>query len=254
MKYKKPLIAFTFALLFVCAFICFLFAFKTADVEVRVTKTEISDSSVEESVLDSLNSLKGKCLPFLSESKIKETAAGGSPYIEVTSVKKSYPNKIVVDVKERVEAFYITCCNESVMTDENFRVLRKTDENANKLDKNRNVEIILNPSDVKDGSFSIGATVTANDSETATVLTALSGLLASNRKIVKSAAVTVRENGVFIRSVTVTFIEGAKFEIVLATERVADKFTAAVAKYESLADKSAGEFIVSVKDGAVSIV
>lgn len=254
MKYKKPLIAFTFALLFVCALICFLYAFKTADVEVRVTKTEISDSSVEESVLNSLNSLKGKCLPFLSEEKIAETAAGGSPYIEVTSVKKSYPNKIVVDVKERVEVFYVSCGDEAVMTDENFRVLRKTGENANKLDGNRNVEIILNPGDVKEGSFAIGATVTVNDAETATMLSTLTGLLKTHRKTVKSAAVTVRESGIFFRSVTVTFVEGAKFEIALATERIADKFAAAVQKYESLVDKSAGEYIVSIKDGVASVV
>ena len=100
MKYKKPLIALTFALLLVCALICFLYAFKTADVEVTVTKTEVSDSSVEEGVLNSLNSLKGKCLPFLSEEKIVEAAKKGSPYAEVISVKKSYPNKIVVNVKD----------------------------------------------------------------------------------------------------------------------------------------------------------
>ena len=48
MKYKKPLIALTFALLLVSALICFLYAFKTADVAVPVTKTEVSASSVED--------------------------------------------------------------------------------------------------------------------------------------------------------------------------------------------------------------
>ena len=254
MKYKKPLIALTFALLLVSALICFLYAFKTADVEVTVTKTEISDSSVEVGVLNSLSSLKGKCLPFLSESKIIEAAKSGSPYAEVISVKKSYPNKIVVSIKERVETFFISSGENSVMTDENFHVLRVTKENANRLDGNRNVEIILNPTDVKEGSFAVGATVTVNDGETAETLKTLIPLLRQNRKTVKSASVTVRENGVFFRSASLTFLEGAKFELALAHERTADKFNAAKQKYESLTDKSAGEFIVSVKDGAISIV
>lgn len=254
MKYKKPLIALTFALLLVSALICFLYAFKTADVEVTVTKTEVSDSSVEEGVLNSLNSLKGKCLPFLSEEKIVEAAKKGSPYAEVISVKKSYPNKIVVNVKERLETFFISSGENSVMTDENFHVLRATKENANRLDGNRNVEIILNPADVKEGSFAVGAAVTVNDGETAEALKTLIPLLKQNRKTIKSASITVRENGTYYRSVGLTFLEGAKFELAFISERALDKFNAAKQKYESLTDKSAGEFIVSVKDGEISIV
>lgn len=64
----------------------------------------------------------------------------------------------------------------------------------------------------------------------------------------------MRENGTYYRSVGLTFLEGAKFELAFISERALDKFNAAKQKYESLTDKSAGEFIVSVKDGEISIV
>lgn len=254
MKYKKPLIALTFTLLVVCALVCFLYAFKTVDVEVNVTKTEISSTDIEGDVLNSLNSLNGKCLLFLSEKEIVEVAKNNSPYVDVLSVEKSYPNKIVVNVKERVEKFFISSGDKSVMTDENFNVLRLANENVNGLDGNRNVEIILNPSDVKSGALSVGNKVEVNDSETAQMLKTLAQLLSQNREIVKSVEVTVRENGVFYRSATVEFLEGAKFELAMSSERTEDKFNAAKQKYQSLSDKSAGKFIVSIKDGNISIL
>ena len=103
MKNKKVLVILIAVVFFVIAIISFvgLFSIKRVHIDFAAQK---ETNSIE--VQDSLNSFLGQNLLFLNLDDVN-SLLNDYHYMEVVSVKKSFPNVLSVQLKERREIYYI---------------------------------------------------------------------------------------------------------------------------------------------------
>lgn len=79
---------------------------------------------------------------FFEEENVYSTVAEiGGGYLEVTSVKKVFPNKISVSVKEKYEAYTFVSGGKYYVVGDDGTVLSVSDKNENNIE-GRNIEIV----------------------------------------------------------------------------------------------------------------
>ena len=114
------LIAVAFAMsVLLCVFL--MFSVKKIDV-----KFSVSENFETQQVYDKLEEFNGKNLLFLSLDKV-EDSIDDFPYFEITSLKKSFPNVISIEVKERREVYDLVLEDKVATTSSDGFVLKVTD-------------------------------------------------------------------------------------------------------------------------------
>ena len=123
MKNKKVLVILIAVVFFVIAIISFvgLFSIKRVHIDFAAQK---ETNSIE--VQDSLNSFLGQNLLFLNLDDVN-SVLNDYHYMEVVSVKKSFPNVLSVQLKERREIYYIKNGSNFIVTNEDGIVLNSVD-------------------------------------------------------------------------------------------------------------------------------
>ena len=123
MKNKKVLVILIAIVFFVIAIISFVALFSIKRVHVDFAVHKETDSK---EIQDSLDAFLGDNLLFLNLDKVDEVL-DDYHYIEVVSVKKSFPNVLDVKLKERREIFYIKNGTSFIVTNEDGFVLNSVD-------------------------------------------------------------------------------------------------------------------------------
>lgn len=120
---KLPTILVAVAFFIVVAFSC-VFAFSVSEVRADFSATGGFDA---ETVQNKLDGYKGKNLIFFNEQTIKEDLEK-DPFIEVTAIRKEFPNVVRVSVKERIRAFRLSLGEETaVLSTEGYVLERSAD-------------------------------------------------------------------------------------------------------------------------------
>ena len=133
MKHKRVFYALTVVMYVVVVLLSFAFLFSIK--EVKCNYYAISYSTKYEQVEKQLNKYNGKNLLFVNTDKIVSELEKDT-YIVVKSIKKDFPNKILVEIEEREETFYIESSTHRYYLDKNYFVLKKEDKQSNALNKN----------------------------------------------------------------------------------------------------------------------
>ncbi len=247
MKYKKLLVLITCLLFVTVAVFCFASAFKVTDIELKVNAIENSKEDLPQKCESLLKRYEGENLVFLSEENVKNQLNSLSGYVNVKSVKKEFPNRLVVNVEENVEAFSLQSGENFYALDVNFTVLAIKNSATNNVDGKDNVLLSLSPSDYDD-NFAVGKPINVYDKATLNYLKNVSTTLYSYRKDLRSVAVTVKKDGIEYKTMVLEMKEGVKFTIVKADVLTSEKLIATYEFYLALENKGVGEYIVVLED------
>ena len=128
---RLPTILIAVAFFIVVVFSC-IFAFTVSDVHADFW---VSGEFDAESVQNKLDGYKGKNLIFFNAEEIK-TELEKDPAVEVTAIRKEFPNVLWVSVKERLQSFRVSQGGETLVLSEEGYVLKKSsvyDFSADKL-------------------------------------------------------------------------------------------------------------------------
>ena len=137
MKHKKIFYILIVSLYVVVLLLSLSFLFSVK--EVKRNYSMIAGSQRYTQVEEKLDSYQNKNLLFINTSKIKNNLEN-DPYIVVKSIKKDYPNVLIVDIEERREMFVIETETEKFILDDKYFVLKKLDKQA----ETENIKLILN--------------------------------------------------------------------------------------------------------------
>jgi cell division protein FtsQ len=132
------------------------FALSSNKVELNLVTFEESADRVQRLKGD-LDQFKDKNFLFVDTEEIKNIVES-DPYLECISVKKKFPDKIIVEAKERREVYYLTYQDKNYLLNEKGFVLGQTEEEVN-----RNL-IKLNLVGVGISSISVGAVIQTTSS------------------------------------------------------------------------------------------
>ena len=253
MKYKKLLVLITCLLFVTVAVFCFASAFKITDIELSVTTVNGSQEGVDALSENYLQKYENKNLIFVKTDEIERDLSSLSGYIEVVSVKKAYPNKISVVIKERAECFSIYHGGKYYALDGNFNVLSKKDTNANNLGGSSNLLLKLSSSDYS-SDIEIGRPLNLYDTTLKEMMNSASSKIYSFRENLSFVQFLVKQDGVSNRVITLVMKEGVTFKVLKANERTVDKLTATFNYYLALENKGVGEYVTVLgDDGNISI-
>ncbi len=201
-----------------------LFSVKKIDVNYSVG----NDTDTVE-VQNKLEGFLGKNLIFLNEDEVVESIKDFH-YMEVLSVKKSFPNVVRVDIKERREVYEIVCGETVYVTTENGLLLRSFNVNEQKPTRDR---IRLELKDINVYRATLGQLLITDADE----------LLWQVFKMSKSVQLTNCIENVVLEKATVfggkaTFVTytGVKIIIRELLERGVEKIQTAFEKYDGATD------------------
>lgn len=127
MKHKKVFYALTVSLYVIVLLLCLSFLFSVQEVKCNYSMVTISERY--QAVNEKLEKYENKNLLFVNTSKIKKELQK-DPYIKVISIKKDFPNKILVNIEERREMFSLETETQKFILDENYFVLKSVDKSA----------------------------------------------------------------------------------------------------------------------------
>lgn len=247
MKYKKLLVFITCLLFVTVAVFCLTSAFKVTDIELSVESVENSPENVSQLCQDELIKYKDENLLFLDVNAVKNNLSKLSGYIEVVDVKKAFPNKIMVTVKERVEAFSILVNGKYYALDTDFNVLSQKTSNTNNVTSNDNVVLEVALSDF-DTNIKVGDKLKIYDGATASYLSACSNALYSIKGGLQKVTVSVKKDGISYKTLTLKMKEGVSFSLLKADEKTVEKINATYEFYTLLENKGFGEYITVLED------
>ena len=230
------------------AVFCLTAAFRETDIDLTVESVDGSPENVSELCEGELIKYKDANLIFLDVDKIKNQLNALSGYIEVIKVEKTFPNKIVVSVKERVEQYSIIASDKIYALDGNFCVLSQKDSFKNNVTGTDNLLINIPQSDF-DVNLSIGNKLNVYDQATSSYLSAGASYLCEIKDCVESVSLTVKKDGIYSRKLTLKMKEGVVFNIFKADEKTVEKLRATYEFYLSLENKGVGEYITVLEDG-----
>lgn len=125
------------------------FALSSNKVVLDLVMFENSEEQVNR-LNDELEKYKDKNFLFVKTDEIKSIVEA-DPYLECVSIKKRFPDKIIVEVKERREVYYFSHEGKNYLLNEAGFVLAETN-----LEVTRNL-IKLNFTDVSVTSLSVGS-------------------------------------------------------------------------------------------------
>lgn len=132
------------------------FALSSNKVELNLVTFEESTDRVERLERD-LDQFKDKNFLFVDTDEVKGIVES-DPYLECISVKKKFPDKIIVEAKERREVYYLTYQEKNYLLNEKGFVLSETDKEIN-----RNL-IKLNLVGVGISAISVGSVIQTTSS------------------------------------------------------------------------------------------
>ncbi len=154
MKHKKVFYILTVSLYVVVLLLCLSFLFSVKEVKCNYSMVTVSERY--QTVNEKLSKYESKNLLFVSTSKIKKELQK-DPYVKVKSIKKDFPNKIVVEIEERREMFVIETDTQKFILDENYFVLKKVDKST----QSENITLKLNYSAFNADQLKVGKEITA---------------------------------------------------------------------------------------------
>ncbi len=248
MKYKKLLVFITCLLFVTVAVFCLASAFKVTDIDLKIESVENSTENVKELCETELIKSKDANLLFLDTGEIKNRLSALSGYIEVVEVRKIFPNKIFVSVKERVERYNVIVNDKIYALDGDFCVLSEKQSLKNNVTGIDNLLINLSQSDF-DVNLSVGCNLNVHDRSTASYLSLCSNYLCEIKDSVECVNITVKKDGVYSRTLTLKTKEGVTFNLLKADENILEKLQATYEFYLSLENKGFGEYITVLEDG-----
>ncbi len=237
MKYKKLLIFITSLIFITTLAFSSIFVFKVA--EINLTTIEVNGSSSQINVISSeyAKSYEGKNILFINSKKFKSELENLSGYIKVNKFEKVYPNKINLEIEERVEVFSLKHNGTYYVFDENLTLLTQKKDNINNVNYLPNIELDLNLSDYNENSFLNGRYLELYDEETRKTLNALKETVLERKENIKSIKINVRSDGKINRFLLITMTEGMEIQIDKSNERAKDKLLKLFEYYDACNNK-----------------
>ena len=230
--------------------------FKTAEIKINYVSISTSTESVSQKAKEGLEDYYNKNLLFISEDKLRAKLEQISPYVEVESIEKKYPNKLVVNVTERVEVLTVKSGDSYYAVDNKFFVLSKKVTNQNNVDGKRNILLNVNIADYDETTLQVGSTFKINEIETQKYLIENLSLITENRQSVLSVDVNVVSDGVKNRTLTVTMLEGLVVQIDKADENTKQKLKKLFEYYQALENKGDTQkrYVTTLTSGEIVVV
>ena len=247
MKYKKLLVLITCLLFVTVAVFCFTSAFKITNLEIKVTSIENSVEGVSAKCEEIVKKYEGANLVFVNTDDIKKELSNVSGYVNVVSVEKQFPSKLIVVIKEREEVFAIASGNSYYALDADLRVLAKKESIKNNIDGKDNLILNISEADFNKNVV-VGEILSIHDKSTLNYLSTISGLLYEYKNDISSVGVTVKKDGVDYKTVTLIMKEGVMFTISKADVESYNKIKGTYEFYLELENKGAGEYITVLED------
>ena len=247
MKYKKLLVLITCLLFVTVAVFCFASAFKITSLEIRVTAVENSSENLSFKCEEVAKKYEGSNLVFIDTDDIKKELSDISGYVNVVSVEKQFPSKLLIEVEERKEVFVVASGNDFYALDVDLRVLAKKDSIKNNIDGKDNLILNISEADFNK-NVTIGEILSIYDNTTSNYLLNVSNLLAEYKNDIASVSVTVKKDGVDYKTVTLIMKEGVKFTISKSDVESYNKIKETYEFYLELENKGAGEYITVLED------
>lgn len=259
MKYKRALIFVTILFFVTILIFASSMLFRIGEIEVKGNVISNSSENVLSKAESALSQFKGKNYVFTSAKSVQSAVENSSSYAKVVSVKKSFPNKIVVEVKERKEALCLVYNSKYYVLDEELTILKIADNNVNNLDGLKNVELNLNVADYGQAELKVGNVLNIYDAVTSNYLKSSIAKLTYNRANIESVLIEVKRDGIAYNRLTLTMREGVTFRIQKAHESTLLKLDKAFEFYSELTlpigNKGEGEYFVYILEstGEVTI-
>ena len=236
MKYKKLLIFVTSLIFLVTLVVSFVTIFKVAEIELHVVEIENSNVELKESCVNVLENYKNKNLIFIKKSNVENELKSTSGYVKVVSLEKAYPNRLVISVEEREEAYAVKAGDKYAVLDKDFNVLAVKNENVNNLNK-ANVEIKSDLSNYDESLLVVGGAFKLYDDSSTAILNTISPKIVEMRENLKSIFVNVKSDGQDNRFIRLTFVEGLEIEIDKVDEYTLEKLEKAFDYYKNSSNK-----------------
>ena len=258
MKYKRVLIFVTILFFVTVLIYASSMLFTINEIEVKATTITNSNEDIVKKAEDALNIYKGKNYLFTSTKKVSGEVEKSSSYTQVVSVTKSFPNKIVVEIKERKEALALVYNSKYYVLDDTLTILKIDDKNANNIDGLKNVELTLNVADYGQAELNVGNVLNVYDNTAFNYIKTSVLTLIQNRQNLESVNVEVKRDGIEYNRMSLTMREGVMFKIQKANEETSEKLSKAFEFYNSLTlpsgNKSEGEYFVYKLESSGEIV
>ncbi len=215
----------------------FIYVFKTAEIQVSSYEIEGSNNNITSISNEVLSSYHKKNLIFISKKKLKSKLESKSGYINVKSIEKNLPNKLIVTIEERREVYSFKVNDKYMILDENLRVLIEKDQNINNVNALTNIEIKANLADYDANLLSTGADFKFYDEEINKSFEILRSFIIERKENVKAVEVNVRTDGQINKYLLFTMTEGLTIQIDKANENLEDKLIKMFEYYDSTENK-----------------
>lgn len=131
MKSKRIITLFIIFVFVTVITVGFFSVFTIKRVDVSFAVSQYGKDSPKE-LCEELDSVKDENLLFFDTEKIKDVVSK-YPYFEVVNLEKSYPNAVIVNLKERRETYSVSQDGDYYVLDENGIVLNKNNKFADNL-------------------------------------------------------------------------------------------------------------------------
>ena len=226
MKSKKLVIGYAIAVFLLIFVITFNSVCAITQFNVKFETSSAGATASAKTVQERLDAYLKKSFLFFKEKNVynvvDKVCEEDGTYLEVLSVKKTFPNKVTVSVAERYEKYAFSVNGKYYITDTHGEILAVKEDNANNIGGN-NI-------DIKGFTFAeaeTGRIITADEEEMFSVLMTLlnttadeklggiRGRIASAKYISRGSGLTVKDD-LFV----FTFTEGIK--IVLEHQNIVD--------------------------------
>ena len=258
MKYKRVLIFVTILFFITVLIFSSSMLFSVNEIEVKGSTISNSNEDVLSKTEDVVTLYKGKNYVFINENKISKEIEASSPYVKVTNVKKVFPNKILVEVKERKEALCLVYNSAYYTLDEELVILKVESENKNNVDGLKNVELNLNVADFDEAELKAGNVLNIYDKNAFNYLKESVSKFLENRQNLESVTLEVKRDGTMYNRLTLLMREGVKFNIQKANDQTLLKLDKAFEFYKNLTmphgNKGEGEYFVYTMEATKEIV
>ncbi len=253
MKYKKLLVLITCLLFVTVAVFCFASAFKVTDIDLHVTTVQGSSEDVKDACAKYLSQYENKNLTFVKKDKIERDLSSLSGYIEVVSVKKEFPNKISVNVREKAENLVIYNGENYYSLDLDFCVLAKKQGVENNLKNGNNLLIKLDYSDYL-SDVEVGKPLKIYDGKLLEMMKASAPIVNNFKGSLSFVSFTAKTEGHDSKTITLNMKEGCTFKILKADVETELKLNATYEFYLALENKGVGDYVAVLgDDGNISI-
>ena len=248
MRKKGVLISLIGFVFIACVILCLCLLFSIKQVESVYTVSTFADTSFDgqpsyvETIDKILAKYKGKSLVSLNTNDIKKQLSGFT-YINVESVERKYPNKIVVKMPERKEVYAVKNAEgEFFVLNEYGLILSKKATNVNNIDGKQNVLL----EDFTIEKAVVGEVIQFKESSYFNTLSILADVVGKIRDSVKTVSFDTVTAQYDICDFEFELFSGAKILIYDAQELTKEKMEIALEALENADDnnKSTGTIAV----------